>query len=68
MARLEEAGISIYRESEVRGTYIGGFPEPGYSGDSRSPEGVARKAPLCGKFCCAEDRLHERPVRVNMPG
>ena len=55
----EEADISIDREREVRGTYIGGFPEPerairGGGGGSRSPEGVARKVPLHGKFCCAE--------------
>ena len=28
MPRSEESGLSIERESEVRGTYIGGFPEP----------------------------------------
>ena len=26
--RSEESGLSIEREMEVRGTYIGGFPEP----------------------------------------
>ena len=50
MPRSEESGLSIEREREVRGTYIGGFPEHERAirggGGSRSPEGVARKSPI----------------------
>ena len=47
----------------MRGTYIGGFPEP---------ERAIRGAPealrvLRGKVCSAEDRLCGRPVRASLP-
>ena len=46
----EESGISIDREREVRGTYIGGFLEP----ERAIWGGAEALTVLCGKSCCAK--------------
>ena len=63
MPRLEEAGISIDRERDVRGTYIGGFPEP---------ERAIRGAPealrvLRGKPHCMESSAARKTGCASLP-
>ena len=55
MPRPEETGIPLDREREVRGTYIGGFPEPERAIQGGGAPEALRV--LRRKFCCAEDRF-----------
>ena len=61
MPRPEESGISIDREREVRGTYIGGFPEPERAirggGGLPKPRGCCAESPVAQKVL-----LGGRPV------
>ena len=53
----------------MRETYIESFTEPKKTirGGSRSPEGVARKAPLRGKLCCAESSVTRKALLRGRP-
>ena len=63
MPRPEESGISIDREREVRGTYIGGFPEPERAirgGGLPKPRGCCAESPVARKTSSGESLLRAK--------
>ena len=65
MPRLEESGLSIERERELRGMYIGGFPEPGRAiwGAPEALRVLRRKFPFPRK--CTESPTREELTGVS---